>query len=190
MPNRGCDADCFGPSRVGLPALHHVTITSNQRDVDRRQNLDQSYSLCLKPKYKTVPNRLFHWFRTHPGVGVFFGFGEQTENQWLAQWPACKEKWLVCCFAGPDKCPRPLNLQEEMLCVHLCFCSVFFLFLLEVCWHLVHVFSLLVFFSCVFVLLFMAVLCPSPHSDLIYLFLGIGYEQLCLFCVLCCVFMV
>ena len=122
-------------------------ITPNHRDVDRRQNLDQSYTFILKPKFKTVSKRLFHWLITHPGVGIFLGFGERTENQWLSQWPACKEKWLLCCFAGPDKCPRPLNLQEEMLCVHLCFCSVFFLFLLEVCWHLVHVFSLLLFFA-------------------------------------------
>ena len=79
--NRGCDADGFGPSGVGRPAVNHVCVKPNQRVDTCRQNLDQSYSLCLKPKFETVSIQLFHWLARHPGVGVFLVFGDKRQNQ-------------------------------------------------------------------------------------------------------------
>ena len=145
--NRGCDTNALGPSDVDLPAMNHVSITPNQRVGTDRQFLDQSHSLCVKLKFKTVLKRLFHWLIKHPGVGVFLFLGNQTENEWLARWPACKEKWLLCCVTDTGKCLSPLNNKGKCYVCVLCFFSVFFLFVLEVCWHLVNAFSLLLFLA-------------------------------------------
>ena len=86
---------CLGPIvavmltvlvQVMLAYQLHITwnITPNHRDVDRRQNLDQSYSLCLKPKSETVPNRLFYWLATHPGWA--FSCSKRENGGWLS-WP-------------------------------------------------------------------------------------------------------
>ena len=98
--NRGCDADGFGPSGVGRPAVNHVCVKPNQRVDTCRQNIDQSYSLCLKPKFETVPKQLFHWLATHPGVGVFLVFGDKRQNQWLVLRPALQVKVAGVLFSG------------------------------------------------------------------------------------------
>ena len=98
--NRGCDTDGVGSSSVGLPAVNHVCVKPNQRVDMCRQNLDQSYSVYLKPKSETVSTRLFHWLATHPGVGVFLVFGDKRQNQWLVLRPALQVKVAGVLFSG------------------------------------------------------------------------------------------
>ena len=142
--NRGCDTDYFHPSRVGLPAVHHVYITPDQRVVGTdRQILDQSYSFCLKPNYETVSTRLFHWLITHPGVGVFLFW---TRKRWLAQLATEKEKRLVGCVAGPGKCWCPLGNKGICIYVSCVFFLCFFLFVWKVWANLLSNFSPLLFF--------------------------------------------
>ena len=141
--NRGCDADGVGSSSVGLPAVNHVCVKPNQRVDTCRQNLDQSYSLCLKPKFETVWNLFSYWLATHPGVGVFLFW---TRKRWLAQLATEKEKRLVCCVAGPSKCLRLLGNKGTCIHVSCVFFLCFFRFVLKVWANLLNNFSPLLFF--------------------------------------------
>ena len=141
--NRGCDTDGFGPSGVGLPAVNHVCVKPNQRVDTCRQYLDQSYSLCLKPKFETVWNLFSYWLATHPGVGVFLFW---TRKRWLAQLATEKEKRLVCCVAGPGKCWCPLGNKGICIYVSCVFFLCFFLFVWKVWANLLSNFSPLLFF--------------------------------------------
>ena len=160
--NRGCDADGFGPSGVGRPAVNHVCVKPNQRVDTCRQNLDQSYSLCLKPKSETVSIRLFHWLARHPGVGVFLVFGDKRQNQCLIVGLRYSQKGLVCCVVDKKDCFRLRNFTGKHYALQLCFFSVVCFLFLEVCGESMTVFFSFTLLCYIFALLFPLVFVSSP----------------------------
>ena len=127
--NHGCNTGGSGPSGVGPPAMNHVGVKPNQRVVTWWQILDQSYSFCLKPKYKTVSSWLSHWLITHPGVGVFLGFEESNEKTsgWSCDHFQVQMAPVLRC--GNKQLFVPLKAHRNTIC----FCPVFLFCVFSFC---------------------------------------------------------
>ena len=153
----------FGPAQAGSTSCRHHVPTSIPTYVGKFwTNQILSTWNPWKPKFKTVSNRNCHWLSSHPGVGVFLGFGATTKNALVPSWPMCGLKCLLCGVGGASNCLRPQHYEvlwhANMFCVFFLWFDFFLTSLF--------VFSKLFFFLCyycnVFALLLLLVLRSSP----------------------------